>query len=113
MIISNFKNGLKDGQEEIYHKETGQVLSRINYLRGDFNGPFEEFYPDGVVRLIGEFSKNKRVGLWEAFFNDGTLQLQTKYRNGKLNGIMEQYYDPNTCGESITLPTDPSYMGPP
>ena len=59
-----------------------------------------------MVRLIGEFSRNKRVGLWEAFFKDGTLQLQTKYRNGKLNGIMEQYYEEGTLKVKVKYSND-------
>ncbi|MDC0071973.1 hypothetical protein OAK06_02190 [Gammaproteobacteria bacterium] len=93
IIKLTYKNGQKNGLEEIYSEETGQLSYRTNFLKDKVDGNFEEYYPDGVIKLSGKFNRGKRAGEWEAYYPDGTLAIRSLYRSGKIQGPLEEYYE--------------------
>ena len=93
IIKLTYKNGQKNGLEEIYSEETGQLSYRTNFLKDKVDGNFEEYYPDGVIKLSGKFIRGKRAGEWEAYYPDGTLAIRSLYRSGKIQGPLEEYYE--------------------
>ena len=62
---------------EIYSEETGHLSYRSNFLIDKVDGNFEEYYPDGVIKLSGKFIRGKRAGEWEAYYPDGTLAIRS------------------------------------
>ena len=93
IIKLTYKNGNKHGLEEIYNEESGQLSFRTNFLKDKVAGDFEEYYPDGVIKLSGKYNRGKRAGEWEAYYPDGTLSIRSSYRSGKIEGPLEEYYE--------------------
>ena len=60
MFRRNYKNGKKDGLQEIFYYENGQLLRRENYKNG------------------------YRGGLWEYFDEEGNLTETKEWKDGEL-----------------------------
>ena len=64
----------------------------------DYSGPYMDFYPDGLVRIQGNFRGGHRVGYWTAFRPDGSKEWEGEYSEGNKVGQWvywekEIYYD--------------------
>jgi antitoxin component YwqK of YwqJK toxin-antitoxin module len=57
------------------------------------DGQFEENYPNGRLKLTGNYLNGERDGEWE-FFNDinGDLLVTGEYKNGKKEGVWKEYH---------------------
>ena len=82
---TNYKNGLKHGEEKIFHDE-GHI---------EFEGSWYEGNPDGIHKtwsrkrpghliILCKYTKGKKIGLWKKWHDNGQIILEEKYDNGKL-----------------------------
>jgi antitoxin component YwqK of YwqJK toxin-antitoxin module len=56
--------------------------------------PYIEYHNNGNVRVKGqENSKGQREGLWECFYPNGSISWRTPCRDGKVHGIAEDFYE--------------------
>jgi antitoxin component YwqK of YwqJK toxin-antitoxin module len=54
--------------------------------------PHIEYYDNGNVCIKGQKnSKGQREGIWELFYPNGNISLRTPYKGGKMNGIKEWF----------------------
>jgi antitoxin component YwqK of YwqJK toxin-antitoxin module len=85
------------------------IISNLNQIMGFYNslsegdlksdlpegkikdGSYEEFYPNGNLKLEGNYSKGKKEGVWEEYFDNGVLKETGKYRHGKKDGIFKSH----------------------
>jgi antitoxin component YwqK of YwqJK toxin-antitoxin module len=76
------------------YNDNGLLLSEgIVDESGNFNGKWEDLYPDGKVQAEGAYTDNRRTGLWK-FYNISSKVEQTGYyNNGRPDGLWKWYYD--------------------
>jgi len=56
--------------------------------------PHIEYYSNGKVFLKGQRnSKGQREGIWEEFYPNGNIHWRTPYKGGKMDGIEEGFYE--------------------
>jgi antitoxin component YwqK of YwqJK toxin-antitoxin module len=54
--------------------------------------PHIEYCPNGTVWIKGQLnSKGQREGIWEMFYPNGNIFLRTPYKDGKRDGIQEDF----------------------
>ena len=56
----------------MWHKN-GQLWNSQNYIDGLVDGPFVVYYPSGIKRTEGAYSKGDRVGKWTRYNEDGSI----------------------------------------
>jgi len=73
-----FENGnLKQVYSQIYINVQGGSTS------GGKTGKYEEYYKNGTSKLSGEYSKNRRIGVWTWYFENGEYNTRFDYKNGE------------------------------
>jgi len=107
--IINSKNVLGDLKQtsNILYKEQMEYLISANYqfeeivkeICSDYhleefclNGNVEKFYPNGKLRMKGNYVESKRHGEFIWYFPDGTLEKRMKYEMGHWKSTYEQYF---------------------
>jgi antitoxin component YwqK of YwqJK toxin-antitoxin module len=56
--------------------------------------PHIEYHDNGNVRVKGqENSKGQHEGIWEWFYPNGNIRMRTPYKWGKEDGIEEVFYE--------------------
>lgn len=69
--------------QELRFFDTGELLSRQNYVNGHLEGSYEIFTPKGIIVEQGRFKEGKREGVFQEFDTVGTLTRETYYINDK------------------------------
>ncbi|KWO50048.1 toxin-antitoxin system YwqK family antitoxin [Burkholderia territorii] len=91
--VSNWVNGVPQGQEEGFDENTGNRILLATYTNGQLNGPFTRYAADGkqvIYRAI--FVNGKPAGTEEAFDpNTGKLTGHAEYVDGKLSGEVKRW----------------------
>ncbi|MBL4652725.1 MAG: hypothetical protein JKY53_07645, partial [Flavobacteriales bacterium] len=54
------------------------------FLEGTKHGEAKFFYPNGVVKTLGNYARGKRHGKWVYYNNKGGITAQEMYRYSKL-----------------------------
>ncbi|SQC54702.1 MORN repeat variant [Pseudomonas aeruginosa] len=95
MIVSrlHFRAGEKDGIEERYDAETGNLTHRIQWQRNKQNGLSAQFNPaNGKVIAETHFQNGKKDGA-EKYWSGGgeTLITSLEWKNGKETGFDNRY----------------------
>ncbi|RKR82289.1 antitoxin component YwqK of YwqJK toxin-antitoxin module [Mucilaginibacter gracilis] len=122
-IISSAQFPKASGKYTLVYPK-GQIMSQGNYLNGDFDGPYKNYFFDGSLesiffykkgvldstytsyyfggtkRLEGLYLRGNKSGLWKSYDEDGTLTHTTTYANDMINGI-RTYYNPNGTKDFI------------
>jgi antitoxin component YwqK of YwqJK toxin-antitoxin module len=90
--IVTSKNGIKEGIERTYN-EDGTISNSKIYKNGilvssgivdesgKYQGPFEEYYPDGTLKSKGEYKDGKKVGKWMYYYPNGVEEQVGVYKN--------------------------------
>ena len=71
---------------------------------GEYDGPYENYFPDGGLRIQGAYSNGKEIGEWIVFNNEGqrhglyrrfdtegNLREKGVYNKGQKSGIWEEF----------------------
>lgn len=54
-------------------------------LKGGFkDGSYKEYYPNGKVRMTGQFKQDKRDGVWRLYDENGKQLMKRTYADGKV-----------------------------
>ena len=56
------------------------------------DGNYSEFYPNGTVKIKGQFKDGVRTGLWIAYYDNGNKWSENYYTKGKRNGHTVSFY---------------------
>ena len=78
IMYEYYPNGnlkLREGQQNIIHPGGGASCE------GKI-GRYIEGFENGKVKLIGEYTKTRRVGLWKWYDEDGNFNAEFDYKNG-------------------------------
>ncbi len=69
---------------------------------GNEDGPYERYYPEGILEVKGSYKKGLKSDFWQKFFKDGELEYSGYYSNGaKIRTWF--YYFPNRETESVEV----------
>lgn len=63
-----------------------QMVTDTSTIRPVTDGPYEERYADGSLRIEGTMRAGQRHGLWTAYFRDGGVQSRSTYVDGVQHG---------------------------
>ncbi|MCM1042346.1 MAG: hypothetical protein NC396_07990 [Bacteroides sp.] len=98
------RNGRPEGMCRQYDSLTGKVVQGIFFKDGEIVGKgavdesgnlrddWQEFYPDGKLRCIGQYYKGRKYGKWKYFYPDGRLEQEGEYRNDRQDGRWVWYF---------------------
>lgn len=100
----SFEDGQPDGTEKIYSASTGELVAKVNWSRGLYEGGYASYSEmNGKVVLKGAFVQGLRDGTWEQYTKDGKqLVVRAVYRKGLLNGT-EEDFDAETGGKTLLV----------
>lgn len=80
-----------------------QVFSQNNYP----DGPFKEYYKNGVLGKEGFYKNNKKIGTWKNYSTSGALRSKTLYDSqGNFTGVQELYSEEGVLLKAVTQTED-------
>jgi antitoxin component YwqK of YwqJK toxin-antitoxin module len=87
----------KGNVEKAYIFKKGKIVGEGIFTdAGQKEGNWKEYYPDGKLKGIGEYSKDNRIGLWKFYFNSGQLEQVGAYKNGVPDSLWTWYHANST-----------------
>ncbi|PLW93510.1 MAG: hypothetical protein C0592_05885 [Marinilabiliales bacterium] len=65
------------------------------YERTISNKPreYKDYYDDGSIKVIGEYTGNEKSGLWKYYYENGQIEEYGHYSEGYQNGVWKEFYD--------------------
>lgn len=102
-----YKEGEKHGVHRSYDTE-GNIIASATYSygvlvsegivgrSGKIEGPFQELYESGEVRVAGDYKDGMRSGEWIYYNEQGRVSQKGRYRKGKAHGDWVWYYGDGT-----------------
>jgi uncharacterized protein len=95
-----FKDNLPDGlMEEFY--PNGQIKRLLNFSNGKLNGEFFEFSENGEMLLSGKYLDDLKEGFWNSNYPNGSKKSEYSYSNNLLQGTTKNYFPNGMVGEII------------
>ncbi|WP_157963251.1 toxin-antitoxin system YwqK family antitoxin [Algoriphagus litoralis] len=95
-----FKDNLPDGlMEEFY--PNGQIKKLVNFSNGKLNGEFFEFSEGGEVLLSGQYLDDFKEGDWNSYYRDGSKKSEYFYLKNLLQGTTKNYFPNGNVAETI------------
>lgn len=87
--IEHVINNLIEGPLiEIYPDSSGKLT---NYKRGRKNGYYLTWWSNGVIRELGFYDNNRKVGLWQGWYSNRLPWFSTSFIKDKPHGIYQRY----------------------
>ena len=65
-----------------------------------WDGQYREFFNNGIIYLIGEYSKGNKNGTWKQFYNNRALHSEKIFNDGIPIGKWSFY---NKYGEMVKV----------
>jgi antitoxin component YwqK of YwqJK toxin-antitoxin module len=89
---SNKPNEKKVQQDSI---ATSKPANNATVFKPNENttGAYEDKYPNGVIKTLGNYRFGKKDGIWAAFYPDGKIWSENQYKNDSLNGFTNTYFE--------------------
>jgi antitoxin component YwqK of YwqJK toxin-antitoxin module len=81
-ITGAYDYNVKTGEWKQFYNENNKKAFVGSYVSGDASGTHTWYYPNGTVKLIGEYRTGKKHKDWKSYSEDGTLFMTYTYRNG-------------------------------
>ncbi|WP_297597468.1 hypothetical protein [uncultured Cetobacterium sp.] len=79
-----YVNGVKNGIQETYFRNTGNIRSRVNYVGGRISGEVEWYNNNGGI-ISKEYLKNG-TGPWISYWDNGKVKEKGNLLGGLPNG---------------------------
>ena len=92
----NYKIGNLDGIKYIFYpKESGkpQIAQQYTYINGKLEGPAKEFFPDGVLKMEGNYKNEHLEGEVKYYNPGGSIARIERYKNNLKHGWWIGYSD--------------------
>ena len=98
-----YKTGVWEKYKWDWDKKKSVPQERITYRNGAKNGIYEEYYPNGQMKMQTNFKDDNAEGLTEAWNEDGTMLLRYVKKDGKMIGHEYYDYDNNEVVQMYTI----------
>jgi antitoxin component YwqK of YwqJK toxin-antitoxin module len=99
-ITDEIKLNNGDG-DYIIHFPNGKEYAKINYKNGLAEGNSIFYTPSGKIIEEGNYTNDKRIGLWKGNYDNGNPEFEHNYFDGYLQGNAKWYHeDGNLSSES-------------
>ena len=97
------RNGEYHGSFTDYEPE-GVEASLGIYQEGEYRdglreGPYNYFYPSGIIRGEGSYRSGLRDGPYTSWYENGQIRNKWNRSNGELDGPYEDYYENGQLNE--------------
>lgn len=105
LMKETYKNDLLNGEKRLYFIPSDKefvkevCINSTNYLNGEIEGPFKEYYPSGQLRKTGQYLNHKREGEWISYEMDGKKMAIERYYKGQKHGWFIGYNADGSEGE--------------
>ncbi|MEJ6583788.1 MAG: hypothetical protein QNL61_07365 [Crocinitomicaceae bacterium] len=94
-------NDRKEGVWIKYHNDGVTPKLKGEYHNNRPSGKYTKLYPDGTIREVGTFDRNKYADSLKRYHENGVLEYEADYNEtGKEQGVVKYYY-PNGQEEFI------------
>jgi hypothetical protein len=67
--------------------------------------PFKEYYPNGIIKIEGQTTNEKRTGWWTEYYASGAKLSAGKYDDGEKTGIWKEWYASGRVKWTTEYPT--------
>ncbi|WP_242083243.1 energy transducer TonB [Aestuariivivens sediminis] len=67
-------------------------LFSVNLSVAQKNGPYQENYDNGNIKVSGHYENGKRTGEWKNYFDNGQLSQVYSYTDGKVNKERKSFF---------------------
>lgn len=78
-LLQNADTNLYTGKIVEYYIDGKQKKYEEVYNQGIKEGKYNYWFRNGMLKLSGEYSKNKRVGVWKWYTEKGELDYTVNY----------------------------------
>ncbi len=68
--------------------------------KGQLEGIWEWFYPNGNILCRIPFKEGKKDGIGEWFYPSGNIHCRTSFKEGKMNGVREWFDEQGNITET-------------
>ncbi|CAN5551910.1 hypothetical protein BH10BDE1_BH10BDE1_33380 [soil metagenome] len=96
-LIANeeYRNDARHGYCEQYFTTAGAetIKTRGHYANGNIEGPYFEFFQNGVMRESGLVENGKYEGERRRYFESGVVSQIMRYSAGEPHGALEEFYE--------------------
>ncbi|MFM7854436.1 MAG: toxin-antitoxin system YwqK family antitoxin, partial [Flammeovirgaceae bacterium] len=65
--------------------------SQVSFENGDYHGSFTEYFPNGKVKIKGNYKYDNSDGNWLEYDEKGNLIKSENYLTGTLNGNFTEF----------------------
>lgn len=97
-----FKDNLPDGLMEEYYPN-GQIKKLVNFSKGKLNGEFFEFSETGELLFSGLYVDDLKEGDWNSYYRDGSKKSEDFYSKNLLQGSSKKYFPDGNLAEVISF----------
>lgn len=84
--IWEYKNKSKDGFWNEFHPN-GEIKVQGSYANGKMHGKWDSYYSSGQIKSINYYENGSSIGNWTVFFENGDID-----REGVADSIYTEYY---------------------
>jgi antitoxin component YwqK of YwqJK toxin-antitoxin module len=74
-----------------YHPNGNVLVKGQKNSKGQEEGLWEWFYPNGNIKCRGTYKEGKMDGIAECFYVGGNIEIRASYKEDKRDGIMEWF----------------------
>lgn len=94
-ISGDDRNGITRGWYYESEEKSPIIREKIrcNFIDGNLDGPYIEWYQDGELKERCTYKNGKLDETFEAWYPNGQLKERKYYIDCKLNGLHEKWYD--------------------
>lgn len=104
-MSETYKNDELNGEKKLYYlpydpsDKSEIVISVYNYVNGQVEGKFIEYYPSKVIRKTGQYKNHKRHGEWIQYEINGNKLIVEHFWEGKQHGWFIGYDEKGQEGQ--------------
>jgi antitoxin component YwqK of YwqJK toxin-antitoxin module len=74
-----------------YHDNGNVYVKGQENSKGQEEGIWEEFYPNGNISMRTPYKEGKIDGILEGFYENGNIESRTPFKEDKIDGIEERF----------------------
>jgi antitoxin component YwqK of YwqJK toxin-antitoxin module len=78
--------------EYIIKKQTGEIISKTNYVDGLMHGEYRTWYENGQLECQCTIINNRIDGIYKTWYDNGIQMEESFYKDGLKDGTLKRWY---------------------